>query len=156
MFLIWLLIPVIAFLLVAVLVGTFKSAQRLRKTSNIQKSADKSYRKTNGTHAFNYAVKKFSDSTGARLKIIIVAETNFSDFSQGLNAVNTANSGKVTLKGAITGKESVTTFNFDNLEPNMTVKIPTELLNQKLHVCVETDWTFGNYPLEEKMEFDID
>lgn len=75
MFLIWFFIPVIAFLLVAVLVGTFKSAQRLRKTHNLQKSADKSYHKTNGTHAFNYAVKKFSDSAGARLKIIIVNET---------------------------------------------------------------------------------
>ena len=34
--------------------------------------------------------------------------------------------------------------------------IPSDLMNEKLHVRVETDWTFSDIPLKEELEFDLD
>ena len=156
MWFIWILIPILAFFLVAVIVGTVKGAKRVARTSNLQKAADQSFRKTNGTHNFNYAIKQFGDSTSKRFKIIIVAETNFSDYGSGVSGVNLATHGKVVLKGKVTGKEKTTEFDLNSLEPSMTVVIPSDLMNEKLHVRVETDWTFSDIPLKEELEFDLD
>ena len=155
---IYVIIVVLSILLVFVISVTIAASKRVAKTKSLQKSADLSFRKTNGTHNFNYAIKKFGDDSGKRIKIIIVGETNMSDVTNAFNTgnVSTANKGTVVLKGVVSGKESSSEHTLTTLQPTITVNIPTELTNEKLHVRVTTEWTFSNNPLVEELEFDLD
>ena len=155
---VYVIIGVLSILLVFVLAITISGTKRVAKTKKLQKSADLSFRKTNGTHNFNYAIKKFGYDSGKRIKIIIVAETNMSDVTYAFKTANvcTANKGRVVLKGVVSGKESSFEYTLTTLEPTITVNIPPELTNEKLHVQVTTEWTFSNNPLVEELEFDLD
>ena len=155
----WVLIVILSIAFVVVVAATIAATKRVVKTNKMQQAADLSFKKMNGTHNFKYAIKKFSDANGKRIKIIIVGETNMSDVANAWNTatVSSANSGRVTLKGTESGRESVSEFNnLTNLQPTLTVPVPAELEGEKLHVRVETEWTFSGLPLKEELEFDLD
>lgn len=154
----WVLIVVLSIAFIIVVAATIAATKRVVKTNKMQQAADLSFKKTNGTHNFKYAIKKFSDSNGKRIKIIIVGETNISDVANAWNTatVSTANHGKVILTGSESGRQSVSEYDCNNLQPTLTVPVPAELEGEKLHVRVETEWTFSGMPLEEELEFDLD